>query len=219
MSTLSFADTVFALRFLRLLTMPYEKTAAFKTGVIDKTGLNLINYSDMDQKQRESYTLFHRLVFNIRTLLSKIPMIGKSILTNYAAALLLIKEEMEISNDQVLVDCLSKVIGQTVINEENTAKELRENFIYRLRHDLPHSRTGEMIFKEHTQVIINGHSDKTFYGIRFYKATHIPTNQNLLVCSGDVTPTNTVDLIPPRETKDQLFTPKKKKKKKKHESI
>ena len=32
------ADTVYALRFLRLLTMPWEKTAAFKAGVIDENG-------------------------------------------------------------------------------------------------------------------------------------------------------------------------------------
>ena len=36
MSVGSFADTAYAIRFLRLLTMPFTKTAAFKTGVIDK---------------------------------------------------------------------------------------------------------------------------------------------------------------------------------------
>ena len=32
------ADLFYAFRFLRLLTMPWKKTAAFKTGVIDDKG-------------------------------------------------------------------------------------------------------------------------------------------------------------------------------------
>ena len=38
MSVLSVADTAYAIRFLRLLTMPFEKTQAYKLGVIDKKG-------------------------------------------------------------------------------------------------------------------------------------------------------------------------------------
>ncbi|MEK9769694.1 MAG: hypothetical protein VW683_12290, partial [Betaproteobacteria bacterium] len=69
------ADTVYALRFLRLLTMPWEKTAAFKVGVIDENG-NRIKKPETSE-EKEAYTVFHRLVFNIRRLLAKIPL-GKS---------------------------------------------------------------------------------------------------------------------------------------------
>ena len=69
------ADTVYALRFLRLLTMPWEKTAAYKAGVVDMNGERL--KKPETKKEKEAYTIFHRLVFNIRRLLAKIPL-GKS---------------------------------------------------------------------------------------------------------------------------------------------
>ena len=31
-------DFIYSLRFLRLLTMPWEKTGAFKKGIVDKNG-------------------------------------------------------------------------------------------------------------------------------------------------------------------------------------
>ena len=95
MSLLSTADFIAAARFLRLLTMPYEKTAAFQQGVIDSEGKLLVHVKDMTQQQKESYTIFHRLVFNLRRLLSKVPIFGKSILLNYASALMLIREHVK----------------------------------------------------------------------------------------------------------------------------
>lgn len=218
MSALSFADTVFALRFLRLLTMPYEKTAAYKTGAINIDGKTLIPVADMTQEQKESYTIFHRLVFNIRRLLQKIPIVGKSILTNYATAFLMLKEETGIS-DGLIRSILEQVTGFSAesIDEESSPPqiELIDNFRYRLRDSMLHPKTGELIFRENTEVLVTKKSEKTLLGIQFYEAIHLPTRQPLVICEGDVvvTPTNTVELIPPRETKDQLFSPRKKKKK------
>lgn len=93
-------DTVFALRFLRLLTMPYKKTAAFKHGVIDKDGEKIKKPETSDEKA--SYTLLIRLVFNLRRLLAKVPLIGRSILTNYASALFLIKESSGASEEAII---------------------------------------------------------------------------------------------------------------------
>jgi hypothetical protein len=45
-------DFFYSLRFLRLLTMPYEKTAAFKVGVIDKDGKKNKNTRDVRRKRR-----------------------------------------------------------------------------------------------------------------------------------------------------------------------
>lgn len=217
MSALSFADTVFALRFLRLLTMPYEKTAAYKTGAIDIDGKTLIPVADMTQEQKESYTIFHRLVFNIRRLLQKIPIVGKSILTNYATAFLMLKEETGISDEliQSILDQATRFSAESIDEESSSKIELIDNFRYHLRDSMLHPKTGELIFRENTEVLVTGKSEKTLLGIQFYEAIHLPTRQPLVICEGDVvvTPTNTVELIPPRETKDQLFPPRKKKKK------
>ena len=43
--------------------------------------------------EKAAYTMLHRLVFKVRRLIEKVPVLGKSILLNYAAALFLLKEQ------------------------------------------------------------------------------------------------------------------------------
>ena len=216
MSALSFADTLFALRFVRLLTMPYEKTAAFKTAAIDKDGKTLLSVSEMNQEQKESYTLFHRLVFNLRRLLQKVPIAGRSILTNYATAILMLREATGI-DENIILNLVEESTGASFrnISEENE-KRLLLNYKYRLLHNIPHKDTGELLFKEGSEVLVVSDSNYSVFGIHFYEAVHVASEQQLLVCEGDVSvsPSNTVELIPPRETKDTIFPPKKKGKKK-----
>jgi hypothetical protein len=216
MSILSFSDQIYALRFLRLLTMPFEKTKAYELDVIDQEGKLKKPYTELSQEQKDSYTLFHRLVFNIRRLLLKIPLVGKSILVNYATALLMLKENTKLNDEDIIKIINESFTINLLLDEETNIEELKQNHIYVLKHDLLDEKTFEPIFKNGTQVIILGESDKSFVDIHFYKAKHIQTEKCLLVCSGDVvtSPTNTVELLPPQETKDMLITPKKKAKKK-----
>ena len=88
------ADLYFVFRFLRLLTMKYEKTDAYKYGIIDKKGKPLKRSSELESvDEKAAYTMLHRLVFKVRRLIEKVPVLGKSILLNYAAALFLLKEQ------------------------------------------------------------------------------------------------------------------------------
>ena len=88
------ADLYFVFRFLRLLTMKYEKTDAYKYGIIDKKGKPLRKSSELESvDEKAAYTMLHRLVFKVRRLIEKVPVLGKSILLNYAAALFLLKEQ------------------------------------------------------------------------------------------------------------------------------
>ena len=88
------ADLYFVFRFLRLLTMKYEKTDAYKYGIIDKKGKPLKRSSELESvDEKAAYTMLHRLVFKVRRLIEKVPILGKSILLNYAAALFLLKEQ------------------------------------------------------------------------------------------------------------------------------
>ena len=45
-----FVDSVITYRILRLLTTPFEKTDAYKLGIIDKTGNELKKMSDKSHK-------------------------------------------------------------------------------------------------------------------------------------------------------------------------
>jgi len=90
------ADLYFVFRFLRLLTMKWTRTDAYKYKIIDKKGNALRKSSELESvNEKAAYTMLHRMVFKIRRLIEKVPLIGKSILLNYAAALFLLKEQKD----------------------------------------------------------------------------------------------------------------------------
>ena len=65
------ADTFYAFRFLRLLTTPWTKMGAYKLGLIDAQGVVL--RKPESSEERSKYNVFHKLVFNVKRLLNKLP--------------------------------------------------------------------------------------------------------------------------------------------------
>ena len=86
-------DFLITYRVVKMLITPFEKTEAFKRGIIDEKGKVLIKYRNViKQSDKKHYTLLHRFVFNIKKILSKVGLGGK--LGSFAVALaLLIKED------------------------------------------------------------------------------------------------------------------------------
>jgi len=122
------ADLYFVFRFLRLLTMDYKKTDAYKYKIIDAKGNPLRKSSELETTdEKASYTMLHRMVFKIRRLIEKVPIVGKSILLNYAAALFLLKEQ---NNPRVWTDenYATRKLNEFLENEDwvEFAKILRE---------------------------------------------------------------------------------------------
>ena len=73
-------DLFVTYRFLKLLTTPFEKTEAFKLGIIDKKGHRIMKPKSSKPEvelsttqQKNSYTILHKLVFNIKKLFNKVP--------------------------------------------------------------------------------------------------------------------------------------------------
>ena len=88
-------DSLIVFRFLKLLVTPYKDTKAYELGIIDERGKNLRKARKLNtEEEREAYTILHRLVFNIKKLIEKVPG-GKTKLGSYAAALFLIKEHVK----------------------------------------------------------------------------------------------------------------------------
>jgi hypothetical protein len=91
-------DLFVTYRFLRLLTTPFKDTDAFKLGVIDDKG-NRIRKPKSSQpavelttsELKNSYTILHKLVFNVKKLFNKVPGLRTKVGT-YAAALFLLKD-------------------------------------------------------------------------------------------------------------------------------
>ena len=83
----------FVYQFIKKLVTPFEKTKAFKLGIVDEKGKILKRRRDLlTVDEKEAYTLSDTLIWNIKKLMGKIPG-GKSRLASYAAALYLIKEQ------------------------------------------------------------------------------------------------------------------------------
>jgi len=86
-------DALVAYRILKLLVTPFNKTKAYKLGIIDDKGKVLIKSKQIvNQEQRKAYTLLIRFVFNLKKLLAKVGIRGP-LGTSAAAAIAFFKEE------------------------------------------------------------------------------------------------------------------------------
>jgi len=85
-------DYYLAYQFLKKLTTPFNKTEAFKLGIIDKNGKVLRKRKELSSKERDSYKIMDTIAFNLKKLLQKLPG-GKSKIATIGAALFLMKEE------------------------------------------------------------------------------------------------------------------------------
>tara|TARA_Y100000310_G_C20448682_1_gene699646 strand:+ start:253 stop:831 length:579 start_codon:yes stop_codon:yes gene_type:complete len=115
-------DLFVTYRFLKLLVTPWEKQEAYKEGIIDKNGKTLIKSRDFTtEAQRASFTLLHRLVFNCKRIMMKIPLV-RTQLGTYATALFLLKEhyKVDINEPQVTRYLMENnmVVFDSTIREE-----------------------------------------------------------------------------------------------------
>ena len=187
------ADFAYAVRFLRLLTMPVEKTDAFKKGVIDKNYKVLVKGKERTTEQKNAYTVFHRIVFNLKRLIMKIPG-GKSTVGSYAAAMLLIKEHTGMS-DKKIIEIVEQVIGhkfEEVDLYESKWYQRDDELMpgtYMLLNDTLDLQNFESIINAKTKIKVEDFTVPygTLNGINIYEVKHIPTGQNIYVSNQDIT--------------------------------
>ena len=121
-------DLFVAYRFLRILTTPWENQPAFEHGIIDKDGKLLRKAAELKTTdEKSSFTLLHRLIFNLKRILHKIPGV-KTKLGTYATALFLLKQHFA---DQVEEeDTIEATFKKWLLdNEYVTEAELHEEVI------------------------------------------------------------------------------------------
>lgn len=186
-------DMFYAFRFLKMLTTPWEKMKAFELGIIDENGKVLKKARELTSgDEKASYTVFHRLVFNLKRLLNKLPF-GKSKLASYATALFLIKEETGMSEKQI------RKVMQKFIDDENVDQLEESTWFqkddgtlnegdYWLVNDVASPVTGEIIAEAKTKVRVgvnNSPVDNCFYQ-NIYKVTHLRTQHDIYITSRDI---------------------------------
>ena len=129
-------DLVYTLRFLRLLTTPWENTTAFELGLIDNKGKTIKKASTPEEKS--AHNAFHKLVFNIKKLLP-----GKRF-GSYAAALYLIKEHNNImENGETLTEeHLESKLNEYMSLVEDSQLSVDELFERAFEEDAPANSAG-----------------------------------------------------------------------------
>ena len=139
----------FVYQFIKKLVTPFEKTDAFKLGIIDKNGKILKKRRDLEGKEKEAYTLSDTLIWNIKKLIGKVPG-GKSRIASYAAALFLIKEqtgEYKIDDEEIelqFFDQFEKMYNGDLEFDSSTLNRLQRT----LDEDTPTTTTGGMAYRD-----------------------------------------------------------------------
>lgn len=119
-----FIYNLVAFKVLHMLVTPFEKTDAFKLGIIDKDGNQIKKRKDFKTyEEKESYTNLHKIVFNLKKLLAKVPG-GGSQLGTLAAAYWLIKEAHQAKNYNINESyCMSVLTSGVCLVEEELLVE------------------------------------------------------------------------------------------------
>ena len=186
------ADLGYAFRFLKLLTTPWEKLPAYELGIVDKRGRNLKKAKELTSNEEKSaYTIFHRLVFNVKRLLQLAPG-GKSKIASYAAALFLIKEHTGMSEDKIR-DVIDKALEDGLDDEISESHWFIKDDIlnpgtYCLTKDIVSYNTGESIAKKNSKIKVLEHTEpySSLLGNNIYKVQHVLTKQELYITNGDI---------------------------------
>ncbi len=196
---LSLADRFYTLRFLRLLTTSWEDTGAYKAGIIDAQGKVIRKSTTSDDKK--VYNMFHKLVFNIKRLLNKLPF-GKSKLASYAAGLYLLKDHTEIP-ENVLGELLYELFEYNPL-QHGDDESINESRSFLLNEDLE-LQPGTYEFCEETILLKNGDSldglgrelictteNSTpvgyIFGLPIFKLTDAKTETTVIASNSQLTP-------------------------------
>ena len=196
-------DLFVTYRFLKLLTTPFEKQDAFKLGVIDKDG-NRIRQPKSTRPAVElsttglknSYTILHKLVFNIKKIFAKVPGLRTKVGT-YAAALFLLKDTFKESVDDpdVFEKQFMKYLKEQGVELDN---EISEEVIgfgevlpkgnYVLINDILNKEEEELSAKKGDKVIAFDDEPPvdTVLGVEIFPVVHVKTQEKIYVSLEDI---------------------------------
>jgi hypothetical protein len=177
------ADTFYAFRFLRLLTTPWKETKAYKLGLLDDDGKVIRKPATSEEKS--TYNYFHRLVFNVKRLLNKLPL-GKTTIASYITALYLLKEETGLG-DKAIADIIKESTGvdlsECLLESSSNTDAVLTRGAHILVNDIASHKTGDI--SAHKGTIVRCESTAypigDIFGYPQYEVLHEATNQVIKV--------------------------------------
>ena len=198
-------DLFVTYRFIKLLTTPFEKTDAFKMGIIDKNG-NRLPKKLYKIDERNAYTVLHKLVFNIKKLFQKVPGLRTKVGT-YAAALFLLKDTFKehVEDPKMFEKEFLKYLEENNIELDDTiAEEVTldngklSKGIYTLTQDVVATEDEEEIEAlegDEVEVFEDTPAADTILGVDVFPVIHIKTKQKIFVSAEDIKEVDIGDLL------------------------
>ena len=200
-------DLFVTYRFIKLLVTPFEKTEAYKLGIIDKNGARILPPPVRGVKQtkpkplftsaeKNAYTILHKLVFNIKKIFGKVPGL-RTKLGTYAAALFLLKDTFKESVDDpdVFEKEFMKYLKEQGYEIDNTFSESVIGFgevlpkgEYILVNDILNKEEEELRSKKGDKVI--AYEDEapvdTVLGVDIFPVIHVKSQEKIYVSLEDL---------------------------------
>ncbi len=109
-------DYYLVYRFIKTLVTPFKKTKAYELGIIDDEGKILKKKRDLEtEEEKKAYGYFDRMIWNLKKMIRKVPLIGKSALASFASASYLILKE---TNNEDQLEVLKRTTFLKFVHEE-----------------------------------------------------------------------------------------------------
>ena len=200
-------DLFVTYRFIKLLVTPFEKTDAYKLGIIDENGNRVMPppkggvrqtkpASLNTTEEKNAYTILHKLVFNIKKIFAKVPGL-RTKLGTYAAALFLLKDTFKESVDDP--DVFEKEfmkylkeqgyeIDDSISEEVIGFGEVLPKGEYTLVNDILNKEEEELTAKKGDKVEV--YKDEppidTVLGVEIFPVIHVKTKEEIYVSLEDI---------------------------------
>jgi hypothetical protein len=198
-------DLFVTYRFIKLLVTPFEKTEAYKLGIIDKDGkrnteqtvargVRPTNLNTAEKKN--AYTVLHKLVFNIKKIFGKVPGL-RTKLGTYAAALFLLKDTFKehVEDPDVFEKEFMKYLKEEGYEIDNTISEEVIGFgevlpkgEYTLVNDILNNEEEELQAKVGDKVV--AYDDEppidTVLGVEIFPIVHVKTQEKIYISLEDI---------------------------------
>jgi hypothetical protein len=200
-------DLFVTYRFIKLLVTPFDKTEAYKLGIIDAQGnrvmpppINGIRQTKPEPlrttEEKNAYTILHKLVFNVKKIFDKVPGL-RTRLGTYAAALFLLKDTFKESVDdpdvfeREFMKYLKEQgyeIDDTIMEEVVGFGEVLPKGEYTLVNDILNNEEEELTAKAGDKVI--AYDDEppvdTVLGVEIFPIIHVKTQEKIYVSLEDI---------------------------------
>jgi len=197
-------DLFVTYRFVKLLVTPFEKTEAYKLGIIDEDG-NRIKEKGTNKAttlrtidEKNAYTVLHKLVFNIKKIFQKVPGL-RTKLGTYASALFLLKDTFKESVDdpQMFEKEFMRYLKENGYELDDTISEEVEldngmlpQGIYKLVNDITFDEedadTPDALTGDEVQTYEATSPTDTVLGVDIFPVIHKRTQTKIFVSSEDI---------------------------------